>query len=213
MRRAFVFDQSKCVSCNTCTIACKDWNQVNPGPVRWRTAKTYETDAEPVFFPFAMGCAHCANPACANECPENAIIKRPDGVLHIDRNKCIACDACVNLCPFKAPKRADDIQEPVSHTGWRVRHPAQKCAFCMDRIDGATQAPKTPACVLACPTFAVDTGDYDELVAKYKEQGKEIVQLNQADFPYMYKDRARTDTDPSFLVVKRKPMKFTENIG
>jgi len=83
----------------------------------------------------------------------------------------------------------------------------------MDRIDGAQQVPKTPACVLACPTFAVDTGDYDELAAKYREQGKEIVQLNQADFPYMYREQARTDTDPSFLVVKRKTMKFTENIG
>ena len=38
---AFYFDQTRCMSCNSCTVACKDWNQVEPGPVAWRKQFTY----------------------------------------------------------------------------------------------------------------------------------------------------------------------------
>ena len=209
MRRAFAFDQNKCLSCNTCTVACKDWNQVNPGPARWRTAKTYETEKEPMFFPLAMGCNHCAKPACVSDCKAGAIIKSPDGIVEIDRNKCKNLKACIVACPFNMLQIADDNQEPDRLTGWQTRHPAQKCNFCIDRIEKGGQ----PVCVQACPTFAVEMGDFDELMAKYKAQGKDVVQLNRADFPYAYKPGAKTDTDPSLLIVKRTPMKFTEDIG
>jgi Fe-S-cluster-containing dehydrogenase component len=79
----------------------------------------------------------------------------------------------------------------------------------MDRIDSGKQ----PVCVESCPTFAVEMGDYDTLVKKYRDQGKEVVQLNPADFPYVYRPGGGTGVDPSFLVVKRAPMKFTEDIG
>ena len=207
MRRAFVFDQNKCLGCNTCTVACKDWNQVNPGPVRWRTAKVYETEREPVFFPLAMSCNHCANPVCVNPCPTESIVKRPDdGVVYVNRETCIACDRCVNNCPYNAPKRADDIQEPEAISGWNSRHPMQKCNFCMDRLENG----RDPVCVESCPVFAVEMGDYNALMEKYK--GKGVVQLNQSDFPYAYRETGETDTDPSFLIVKRGPMKFTEDI-
>ena len=213
MRRAFIFDPNKCFSCNACTIACKDWNQVNPGPVRWRTATVYETEAWPdmpnLFVPFSMSCNHCAKPACASGCSANAIIKRPgDGVVYADRNKCKGLKACISACPFEKPRIADDDQEPDRIKGWQVRHPVQKCDFCMERIDGGKQ----PVCVEACPTFALEMGDYDELLAKYRAAGKDVVQLNPMDFPYAYKKGGRTDTDPSLLIVRRTPMKFTEDI-
>lgn len=210
MRRAFVFDQSKCLSCNTCTVACKDWNQVNPGTVRWRTAKTYETEREPIFFPLSMGCNHCANPVCVQKCPTASLVKRPDdGVVYVNRNTCVGCDTCVNNCPFRAPKRADDLQEPDKFKGWNTRHPMQKCSFCMDRIDKG----RDPVCVESCPVFALEMGDYDALLVKYRAAGKDVVPLNRREFPYAYREKSEIDTDPSFLIVKRGHMKFTEDIG
>jgi anaerobic dimethyl sulfoxide reductase subunit B (iron-sulfur subunit) len=225
MRRTFVFDQSRCLGCKRCIIACKDWNQVNPGPVKWRDAIIHETNQDPIFLPLSMSCCHCANPACRDACPTGAVVKRQiDGVMSVDRSLCIACDACINACPFDAPQRADDIQEPNRIIGWVTRHPTQKCNFCKDRFYDGKQTP--PACVLACPTFALDAGDYDEMKDKYTKAalesggivqrvGKEVTQLNQDEFPYAYKPnfKGEDNTDPSLLIVKRKPMKFTEDIG
>jgi anaerobic dimethyl sulfoxide reductase subunit B (iron-sulfur subunit) len=39
MQYGFYFDQTRCVGCNTCSVSCKDFNQINPGHVRWRTHK------------------------------------------------------------------------------------------------------------------------------------------------------------------------------
>ena len=31
----FFFDQSRCVHCSTCAVACKEWNLLSPGPAKW----------------------------------------------------------------------------------------------------------------------------------------------------------------------------------
>ena len=201
MRRAFVFDQEKCMGCNTCTVACKDWNQVRPGPVRWRIQNTHESNMAPYFFPLAMSCNHCENPACVTACGAGAITKRPnDGVVYVDRDKCIGLTSCISACPFAEPKIADSIQEPQRYEGWQIDHPMQKCDFCMERVDKG----QNPVCVDSCPAHALEMGDYDYLIAKYaaKTPSVTLVQLSQTDFPYAYANNT-TDTGPSLLIKKR----------
>jgi anaerobic dimethyl sulfoxide reductase subunit B (iron-sulfur subunit) len=197
MRRAFVFDQEKCMGCNTCTVACKDYNQVNPGPVRWRKQHTHEVDDN--FFPLSMGCNHCKEPACLKACAVGAIIKRPDdGVVYVDRDKCINLLQCISACPFAEPAIAEDAQEPTRYKGWQVNHPMQKCDFCMDRLDKGLQ----PICVASCAAFALEVGDYDTLIAKYAAKGVTLTQMSRAEFPYAYAN-SDDSTQPSYLVNKR----------
>lgn len=199
MRIAFFFDQSRCMACNTCAVACKDWNLVNPGPVRWRTQITHEDTADPglpKFFPLSMSCNHCENPACVPACPLNAIEKREDGVVAVDRNKCQSLQLCVAECPFATPKLAGKKQEPDKKRSWLVEHPMQKCDHCRSRIDNFEQ----PVCVAACPCHALDSGDFDSLKLKYPD----AIQVNTGDFPYAYKEGGKTDTKPMFLIRKRK---------
>ncbi len=207
MRRAFVFDQEKCMGCNTCTVACKDWNQVNPGPLRWRKQITHETSEMPYFFPLAMSCNHCEEPACKSACSVNAIEKRiSDGVVYINREKCVGLQLCVSACPFAVPKLADDQQEPVKSSKWQINHPMQKCDFCKDRVD----AGKEPVCVESCPAHALEAGDYDYLISKYSAKGVTLVQLNKAEFPYAYYGTSGKETGPSFLIKKRGDFKITK---
>ena len=206
MRRAFVFDQEKCMGCNACSVACKDNNDVNPGPVRWRHQQTYEPQSGG-FFPFSMSCAHCEDPACLKACGSRAIIKRPDGIVYIDRARCTDLRTCLDACPFAAAYIADDQQEPHSLSGWRVRHPMQKCDFCKDRQDRGER----PICVSSCPCFALDAGDYDEMIAKYKSFGIDLVPLTPSEFPYAYKNNT-DDTNPSILVNKRGPQTIIKAI-
>ena len=110
---AFYFDQTRCMSCNSCTVACKDLNQVEPGPVAWRKQFTYEKDGG--FFPLSMGCNHCEEPACKNVCPYNAIIKTDDGIVYVNRDLCQGALSCISACPFAKPQIALDKQEPKSN--------------------------------------------------------------------------------------------------
>lgn len=190
---AFYFDQSRCMSCNACTVACKDWNQLNPGLVNWREQFTYEQPPNG-FFPLSLGCSHCETPACASACPSGAIKKDEEGVVSIHRELCLNYQACLSACPFAKPKIADDKQEPHPFIGWEINHPAQKCNACRDRLSKGDK----PACVKACVGRALDFGEINEIIAKYPS----AVRLNPIDFPYAYKNN-RTETNPCVFIKKR----------
>ena len=164
MRYAFYFDQTRCMSCNSCSVSCKDWNQVNPGPVRWRKQENHEkNNGVSVFENLTMSCNHCEEPACLTACAANAITKTDKGIVIVDRNKCQALKACITACPFAAPHIADDLQEPKKGENWVVDHPMQKCKYCWERIEDGN----SPVCVSACPVRALDYGDIDDLQRKY----------------------------------------------
>ncbi len=189
---AFYYDQSRCMGCNACTVACKDWNQLNPGPVNWRKQDTHEMNGG--FFPLAMGCNHCEEPACKNVCSHGAITKSDDGIVLIDRSKCQNLQACISACPFAKPQIAGDRQEPNPVVGWQIKHPAQKCTMCKDRLD----KDEKPTCVLSCVGRALDFGTVESIQKKYPD----AVRLNSNDFPYAYVNN-RTDTKPSIFIKKK----------
>ena len=50
---------------------------------------------------FAVSCRHCEEPLCMKSCIAGAISKS-DGVVVIDRSKCVGCLTCVLACPYGA---------------------------------------------------------------------------------------------------------------
>lgn len=189
---AFYFDQTRCGACNACTVACKDWNQVNPGPVAWRKQFTHETANG--FFPLAFACNHCDEPACVAACSFNAISKNENGVVLVDRDKCQGLTACVSACPYAKPQIAGDKQEPSPHVGWQIKHPMQKCTMCYyDKLKNGLK----PTCVLACVGRALDFGTVDYITSTYAD----AVRLNPNDFPYAYVNN-KNDTVPNLFIKK-----------
>ncbi len=205
MQYAFYFDQTRCMGCNACTVACKDWNQVNPGPVRWRRQETYESEGGNKLFSLVMSCNHCIEPACMPACSAGAIVKRDDGLVLVDRGKCIGLELCISACPFSAPHIADDKQEPTTKQTWGTRHPMQKCTFCWERVDRGEQ----PICVSACPAHALDFGDINTIS---RIEGAERLSFDK--FPEAYKADAtgeiNTKTFPSLYIKKANPAKITK---
>ena len=158
MQLAFYFDQTRCIGCYTCIVACKDWNDVPVGSAFWRRVQTIERGQYPdVFVTFlSTSCYHCANPACVDACPENAITKRvEDGIVLVNREACIGkdnCGLCFEVCPYDAPQFGDEPNAKM-----------QKCNMCIDRwAEG-----KLPTCVAACPTRALDAGPIAEVKARH----------------------------------------------
>ena len=202
MQLGFYFDQTRCISCNACTVSCKDWNQVNPGPVRWRKQENHEkNNGVSVFENLTMSCNHCEEPACLTACAANAITKTDKGIVIVDRNKCQALKACITACPFAPPHTADDLQEAKKCENWVVDHPMQKCKYCWERIEDGN----SPVCVSACPVRALDYGDIDDLQRKYPD----AVRMNPTDFPYAYVNNTN-DTKPSFFIKKRTNLVISE---
>ncbi len=163
-RLAFYFDSRNCSGCKTCQIACKDKNNLAMGSL-WR--KVYEVSGgewiqkdkawEPNIYAYnvSLSCNHCEDPICLKNCPTAAIVKRPDGIVTIDQDKCIGCKYCAWVCPYGAPQ----FDEEKGVMG--------KCDMCADYIDQG----KNPTCVDSCPTRSLDFGEYEELSEKYKDVG------------------------------------------
>jgi anaerobic dimethyl sulfoxide reductase subunit B (iron-sulfur subunit) len=168
MQFAFYFDQTRCTECGTCTVACKDWNGVKPGEVKWRKIIKHDRREEGEFpdikfRPLIYSCMHCSSPACVQSCPAGAIIKRSeDGIVLVNRMKCQSYKICIDACPYGAIQIAGDEQEAPQY-GWLVDHPAQKCTFCVERIEKGDK----PACVASCPQRALDIGSPEELSLRY----------------------------------------------
>ena len=151
-RKAFYFDQTACVGCRACQIACKDKMEAElQAGVFYREVKHYETGSFPKVgrFSVSMSCNHCENPACVATCPQKAIYKAEDGTVLQDASLCIGCGACAAACPYGAPQV--------------VNNKMAKCDGCAARIAKG----ENPLCVDACTSRALDFGEYDELVAKY----------------------------------------------
>lgn len=155
------FDQTRCTGCYTCSVACKDWHDIDAGPVHW--IKVIEIEEGKFPNPFlaylVRPCFHCARPACLNACPAKAITKKQrDGVVIVDGKKCQGKEECGALCrkacPWDAPQFGPDKNAKM-----------QKCDLCFERLEQGNM----PICVEACPMFALDAGPLCELGKKYGE--------------------------------------------
>ena len=155
------FDQTRCTGCYTCLVACKDWYDLDAGPVNFMRIHCIEKGIFPDLFAayLALPCYHCLKPPCVQVCPGKAIIKREkDGIVVVDPDRCLGGEECpqkcLKVCPWKAPQFSPE-------KGAKMR----KCELCVERLkDG-----KQPICVEACPMFALEIGFLDFLMKKYGE--------------------------------------------
>ena len=152
----FAINLHRCIGCRTCAIGCKMENNVAAGNMRMRVLN----DDEALVYDVPTGdypalaqswtpvpCQHCDNPPCVEACPTGASTKREDGLVLVDADECIGCEACVKACPYNA--RAIDPDTNVADT----------CTLCEHRLYGGET---TTFCELACPGRAITSGDLDD---------------------------------------------------
>ena len=141
---AKVVDQTRCIGCHACTIACKSEHDVPVGVTR-----TYVKYVDVGVFPLARRafqvnrCNQCDLAPCVAACPTGAMYQRADGIVDLAKTACIGCKACIAACPYDAV-----FINPEDRV-------AEKCNVCAHRLDLGLE----PACVVACPTQALLVGD------------------------------------------------------
>ncbi len=190
---AFYFDSSSCSGCKTCQVACKDKHDSGEG-ILWR--RVYEAAGGdwvkdgnawvPNVYSYyiSMACNHCVEPLCLYSCPNNAIVKNDDGIVLIEKDRCMGCRYCEWNCPYGA-LQFDKSQGVMT-----------KCTFCDDYLAEG----KKPSCITACPMRVLDIGELEELE---KEHGKsnEIFPMPRAHY-----------TQPAIVVKPHRDARMAENV-
>lgn len=190
MAYSMLIDLKKCVGCQACSTRCKSANATPPGVLRSRVDRIVQgvyPDTVKQIIP--MLCMQCENPPCVEICPQGATYKREeDGIVVVDKEKCIGCESCTTVCPYGARYLTDlsagyfgekfTEYEEVAYQRM-VDHTIDKCDFCLSRTaEGATPE---PACCSACVAGARVFGTQEELEKLAAESGREVMRLMEEE--------------------------------
>ena len=138
-QRTLYIDTRRCMGCRACETVCKLENDLPAGP-RYTMVTEVETgeglEERLQFLP--MPCQHCGDAPCVRACTTGALYKREDGIVLVDKDRCIGCHECLWACPFGVPQFGSDGR-------------MQKCTMCVGRLDEGGQ----PACAANCPAEAI----------------------------------------------------------
>ncbi len=175
-QKAYLYDNTKCIGCRACQVACKQWNELPAEKTEFFGGPGYQNPAHLSSSSFTLikyhvveengelqdwtffkeQCRHCLEPACDSACLVGAIQKTEDGPVIWDEKKCIGCRYCMLACPFDIPKFE-----------WKkVIADIRKCTFCADRIAEGL----IPACAKTCPTEAILFGEREDLIKIAKKR-------------------------------------------
>ena len=137
MKRVYV-NEEWCLGCHLCEYYCtfansgeEDMTAIKNLPLSPRVRVEGKDKIT-----FAVSCRHCDTPLCISACISGALSKDAEGVVTVDKNKCVGCGSCVMMCPSGAVEISVD-------------HVATKCELCTKNAFGK------PACVAHCPNAAI----------------------------------------------------------
>jgi formate dehydrogenase iron-sulfur subunit len=110
----------------------------------------------------------------------HAIYKREDGIVLVDKDKCIGCGYCLYACPFGAPQ--------FEGTGvFGSKGKMDKCTYCVEPYhqkdangNRIVREPR-PRCAAFCATKALLAGDAEEISAIYRQRAAK--RLKRGEIP------------------------------
>ncbi len=174
-RMKFYCDESRCIECFGCAVACAEAHDLPVGISRRKVVTLYE-GIEGKEYSTSIACMHCADSPCEKVCPVDAFYIREDGIVLHDKTKCIGCGYCLYACPFGAPQFPRD-------GAFGTKGAMDKCTMCAGGPEETNSARerqlygqnriaegKVPICAAVCATNALLVGDAEEVSAIYRKR-------------------------------------------
>jgi Fe-S-cluster-containing dehydrogenase component len=192
-RWGMVIDLDACTGCSACVVACQVENNtpiVGRDEVRrhrnmhWLRIDRYYREGEHgvAMAHQPMTCHHCGHAPCETVCPVLATTRSRDGLNQQTYSRCIGTRYCMNNCPFKVRRfNWFDYEHDASIDNLllnpdvtvRTRGVAEKCTFCVQRIQEARLVARLEgreavdgdmktACEHTCPASAITFGDLND---------------------------------------------------
>ncbi|MCK8825006.1 4Fe-4S dicluster domain-containing protein [Fuchsiella alkaliacetigena] len=157
-KMGILMDNSLCVECQACRVACQNENEL-PVEQALISFKSKEVGSYPdVKYHFSRhSCMHCEDAVCKDGCPVDALSKTEQGFTTLDFESCIGCGMCEQSCPYGVPSIFEEKM--------------YKCDACQHLVTVG----ESPACVSTCAANAIKYGTYDDLV-KAAQQRVETLQ-------------------------------------
>lgn len=138
MKRVYV-NEKWCLGCHLCEYNCAFANSDSDDMVKALKDVAIHPRIqieENEGISFAVSCRHCEEPLCVKSCITGAL-SMVDGVIEVNKDKCVGCYTCIMVCPYGAVMPGSDGSV------------IQKCELCMNNSCGE------PACVKGCPNQAI----------------------------------------------------------
>ncbi len=135
MVKKLLINLEKCYACKECTARCSyHYHPENKGMLRCIALAVQE-----------HVCRRCDEPPCVKSCPQQALEKRPDGMLNRYSLRCTSCKSCTIACPF-------GVIIPAI-----VEYKTTMCDYSEGRV-----ADKEPVCIASCPHKALEFVEVEE---------------------------------------------------
>ena len=150
VRWGMLIDTEQCKpGCNDCVSACNKENGLSGGTLptdsQWIRKIEIKDISSGRETSLPMMCQHCEEPPCVDVCPTGASFKREDGIVLVDRHRCIGCRYCMMACPYKARSFVHEpLHDQKPHVP-RGKGTVEACTMCVYRVDKGQQ----PACAEA----------------------------------------------------------------
>jgi tetrathionate reductase subunit B len=164
VRWGMLIDTAQCKDgCNDCVSACNKENGLSGGTAPTDSQWIRKIDLKNIGsgreLSLPMMCQHCEFPPCVDVCPTQASFKREDGIVLVDRHRCIGCRYCMMACPYKARSFVHEPLENQNPDVPRGKGTVESCTFCVHRIE---KGQTTTACAEACKNKAILFGNLND---------------------------------------------------
>ena len=198
MRKGLLINLDRCSGCDSCVVCCKLEHSLPLGSAynKVKAMGPFGTFPNVEKYWLPVQCQQCENAPCLEVCPTGATYREDEyGLIVINQEQCIGCQACVSACPYGVRYLNEDLNV------------VQKCTMCHDTVEQG----ELPACVRTCGGRARFFGDLDKGIDSFEAPW--VVDVTEGDPSYDKTEHTRITLKECVQEYKQSDVHHLPDVG